>query len=170
MTESTVDWVYPYLPPVFAILALLSSTAEDKFFARRAADLISCRRMSTDYTQTVASVAVTAASMKDCIGSAIAGVLTIMIVIGEWPAALRFVAACCVLLLLLAYLRWTVFRVFALQLDEGTNRCPARRGFWRFSYSQAFMYEQLVFNLLLLGAIALGRALQRGFPSPDAPG
>jgi hypothetical protein len=157
------EFLYPFIPPVFALLTIIFSKFENQYFDKQAINLSRIKERPED-DRLFAGIAKSSASFKNHIVTMTSGFLSLVIALGKWPDPWRFYMAAAVILIFLFVFRSWTWKIFSLSLDEISAARMRRKkraitdpAFQQYTYAELFTKLHLIFNCALMIIIFVGQ-------------
>jgi hypothetical protein len=160
-----INVLYPLIPPIFALLTIIFSKAENQCFDRQAINICRAKNLPPEMSTFISGIAKSAASLKNHVVTMASGFLSFLIALQKFQDPWRYIMAVIVgVMFLLIFRTWT-WKIFSLPLDEISQvKVPKKQNhsgsaFHDYTYAQMFTRMHLIFNILLIVIILIGHYL-----------
>jgi hypothetical protein len=165
LQNSNVELLYPLIPPVFALLTMIFSKAENRYFDIQADNIYKARTLSPDMRPLLGAIAKSSASLKNHIVTLTSCFLSILIALHKWADPWRYLMAVMVGVIFLLIFRSWIWKIFSLRLDEMQDRVPKKKrhpndsAFHTYTYAQLFNKFHIAFNITIVFIVLIGYVL-----------
>lgn len=152
------EFFFSIIPPIFAILTIISENYSSKYLEEKINDLVGLDGLTPETGQLLKLVSMSSVALVNFVTTIFSCLLSIIIIF------LRFPKGYSVLLVLIffVYQRW-IWETFSLRIDEISGQCPPKKNakngedaHEKITYAQLLSRRQCYLNFFIIVLIAVG--------------